>query len=147
MTWLEHDAAVVVHDLLDLLSFIGLALSLRGRFGHLGVSAAVTGSSLVQMVLLLWFLRGQLPELRLRDVAPSALRTTIASLGAGAAGYGVARVLWPLSTVRFVGGLLPAAAAGSAFVAVFLVLGRLLGHEEQATLLSGLRRRLRRRAA
>ncbi|HEY5958070.1 MAG TPA: murein biosynthesis integral membrane protein MurJ, partial [Polyangiaceae bacterium] len=42
---------------IDLLVFIGLAWTLRGPFGHVGVSAAVTGASLMQMCLLLLHLR------------------------------------------------------------------------------------------
>lgn len=72
---------------LDLAVFVILALSLRGPYGHVGVSAAVTGASAVQMLLLGYFLRPKLPELALRPLLTSMLRIAAASAVAGAAAF------------------------------------------------------------
>ncbi|HYO94450.1 MAG TPA: murein biosynthesis integral membrane protein MurJ [Polyangiaceae bacterium] len=72
---------------LDLAVFVILALSLRGPYDHVGVSAAVTGASAVQMLLLGYFLRAKLPELALRPLLASLLRIVVASGVAGAAAF------------------------------------------------------------
>jgi len=129
---------------LDLLAFIAIAMTTRGTLGHVGVSLAVTGSSVVQMLLLLVFLRSLLPELRASDVLPSAMRSALASIGGAVVAFFVARSVSSLPHVRFVGGLLPAAIGGLSFVLAFLILGRTFASPEQRQLVSGLRRRLRR---
>jgi putative peptidoglycan lipid II flippase len=129
---------------LDLLAFIAIALTLRGPLGHVAISWAVTGSSIVQMLLLAWFLQKSLPELRLRAVLPSAMRTLVASVAAAAGAFGAAWVTARAPRVPFVSGLLPAMVGGVAFVVIFVIAGKLLGNEEQAQLTAGLARRLRR---
>lgn len=122
---------------LDLLSFLAIALSLRGPLGHVGVSWAVTGSSLVQMALLMAFLRKRLPELRWSTIGRTVSTATVASLAAGLAGYAVARAL-PF------GKILPATLGGVAFLVAFVLVCRIVRNEELAELSAGLRRRLRR---
>jgi len=129
----------------DLLAFIAIALALRGPWGHVGVSAAVTGSSIVQMALLMMLLRMRLPELRWSSIGKSLVTASAAAIGAGFAGFAAAAAVRPLSTVRAVGGLVPALVGALVFAVVYLALGRVFGNEEQAELVSGLRRRLRRR--
>jgi putative peptidoglycan lipid II flippase len=82
----------VVVSGIDLMAFIGLAVGLRGPWGHVGISAAVAGSSAVQMVLLLAGLKRRLGDLRAADLARSIGRTAAASGIAAAAGWGAARL-------------------------------------------------------
>jgi putative peptidoglycan lipid II flippase len=130
---------------LDLLAFIAIALSLRGPWGHLGVSAAVTGSSVVQLALLMACLRGTLPELRWATIGKSVATAGAASIGAGVAGYGAAWATRPLGSAPVVGAIVPAAVGAAVFGLAYLALGRLLGNEEQSELLAGLGRRFARR--
>lgn len=130
---------------LDLLAFIAIALSLRGPLGHVGVSAAVTGSSIVQMALLMMFLRTRLPELRWSMIGKSVATAGAASIGAGLVAFGAALAARPLASLPALGSLVPALVGVVAFGGAYLVLGRLFGNEEQAELLAGLRRRLARR--
>jgi len=130
---------------LDLLAFIAIALGLRHHFGHVAISAAVTGSSIVQMALLAAAMRRELPELRARDVVPSALRSTFAALVAGATAWGAAHLATRAPSIPVVSKLLPAAVGGCAFVVAFVLAARAVGSEEQAELAAALRRRMRRR--
>jgi putative peptidoglycan lipid II flippase len=82
----------VVVSAIDLTAFIALAFGLRGPWGHVGISAAVAGSSAVQMVLLLAGLKRRLGSLRGADLARSLGRTLAASVVAAAAGWGAARL-------------------------------------------------------
>ncbi|MGZ3478062.1 MAG: murein biosynthesis integral membrane protein MurJ, partial [Polyangiales bacterium] len=131
---------------MDLVAFIAIALLLRGPIGHVGVSAAVTGSSIVQMILLVIWVKKPLPELRASMIVPSAAKSALAAIVAGGIAFAVALVCRPLGNLRVIGGLLPAIAGCAAFAAAYLAIGRLVGQEEQAQLMAGLRRRLRRRA-
>lgn len=125
----------VVVSGIDLLAFVALALSLRGPMGHAGVSAAVAGSSFVQMALLALFLRRKLGTLRGGEIGASALRTTIASVVAGLGGWGAAHLVPPWPMLR---GL----ASGAAFAALFLVAAWGTRAPELEGLLRGVRRRL-----
>jgi putative peptidoglycan lipid II flippase len=79
----------------DLLAFIALAVALKAPMGHVGISMAVAGSSLVQMLLLLGFARRKLKHLNERELGASALRTLTASVLAGACAWSVsAHVPW-----------------------------------------------------
>ncbi len=131
----------------DLLAFIGIALATRGPWGHVGVSAAVTGSSIVQLALLAWLVKKPLPELRWSMVSRSALTCAIASIGAALAGYGAARLGAPLARVPGVGAMLQAGVAASVFLVAYVALCRVLRNEEQAELEAAFARRLRRRRA
>lgn len=64
---------------IDLCAFIVLALVLRKPLGHVGVSLAVSGASLVQMVLLWWNLKQKLGTFALRSVARSFGKTVVAA--------------------------------------------------------------------
>jgi putative peptidoglycan lipid II flippase len=135
----------VVISGLDLVAFVAIALSLRGPLGHVGVSAAVTGSSIVQLALLMMFLRQRLPELRWSMIGKSVFTAGAASIVAGALGFGAAWLARPAMTLRGVGGMIPALAGAMVFGVAYLALCRALGNEEQAEIVSGVRRRLRRR--
>jgi putative peptidoglycan lipid II flippase len=119
----------VIVSVLDLVALLILAVALRGPMGHAGVSAAVAGSSAVQMVLLLVGLRLRMGTLCGPYLARSVARTCGASLVAGVAGWG-AGVLW--------GGI-----PGSiVFAALFLVVAWGLGAEELQEISGAMRRRL-----
>lgn len=129
----------VVVSVIDLVAFIGLALGLRGPMGHAGVSAAVAGSSFVQMALLWWFLRKKLKGAAAAEIGGSAARTLAASVIAGATGWGLARILGEHGTV------LPGLVACVSFGIVFGVAAWALRSEELAEVGGGLMRRLKRR--
>jgi putative peptidoglycan lipid II flippase len=74
----------------DLVAFVILALVLRGPFGHVGISLAVSGASLVQMLLLAIGLRHRLPTFQLRPVLVSCGKTLFASGLAATAAFGAA---------------------------------------------------------
>jgi putative peptidoglycan lipid II flippase len=130
---------------LDLVAFIAIAVGLTPTLGHVGVSLAVTGSSLVQAALLVFALRKRLPELRGRDVLPSAVRTTIASVAAVVVAVIVARALAAFG-VRGVRSMLALAIEGATFAIAFVVTARLVGSAELDALATAALRRLRRRS-
>ncbi len=133
---------------IDLLAFIALAVTLRGPLGHVGISIAVAGSSAVQMALLVVVLRLRLPELGgavSRDLLVSAARTTFASVVAAAFAAGSAILVARVAGDGAIGRLLPAAAAGIAFLATFVLAAHMVGSTELRELGQGLARRLRRR--
>jgi putative peptidoglycan lipid II flippase len=130
---------------LDLAAFIAIALSLRGPWGHVAVSAAVTGSSIVQMGLLMMLLRKRLPELRWSMIGKSVVTAGAAAVGAGAIGFGAAWLARPAMSLRAVGGLIPAIVGATVFGLAYLALCRVFGNEEQAEIVGGVRRRLARR--
>jgi putative peptidoglycan lipid II flippase len=129
----------VVVSALDLLAFIGLALGLKGTYGHVGISIAVAGSSAVQMLFLVIGLRMRLGALRGAEILASAARVVGASCIAGAAAWAVARLLTDVPR------WLPGIAASLAFVALFVVAAWALGARELAEIGAPLKRRLRRR--
>jgi putative peptidoglycan lipid II flippase len=135
----------VIVSALDLIAFVVLALSLRGPYGHVGVSMAVAGSSAVQMVLLFVGLKMRLGTIRGRELASSTARITLASVVAAVAGWAAARILSGLGT-----GPIERALPGLAGVAVFGVLYFAvvwgLGSRELEELSGPIRRRLARRA-
>lgn len=132
----------VVVSILDLLAFLGLAFGLVGPFGHVGVSIAVAGSSFVQMVLLIVGLRRKLEDLRAGELVSSALRTGGASLVAGIAAWGAARVIPHDGVVLRA---LPGIGGGIVFLGVFVLAAWGLKSPELEALLGGVLRRLRRR--
>jgi len=134
----------VVISGLDLVAFVTIALSLRGPLGHVGVSWAVTGSSIVQMALLMMLLRKRLPELRWSMIGKCVATAGAASVLAGALGFGAAWLARPALSVRGVGGLIPAIVGAAVLGLGYLALCRVFGNEEQAGIVAGLRRRLRR---
>jgi putative peptidoglycan lipid II flippase len=135
----------VVVSAIDLTAFIVLALVLRGPMGHAGISAAIAGSSTVQMALLAVALRRKIRDVRAGEVGASLARTLAASLAGAGAGVAVARAVVGLGTTGKIARMLPGLGAGVAFVLAFVVVARLLGSRELATLGGGLARRLRRK--
>ncbi len=131
----------VVVSAIDLLAFIALALGLKGSLGHVGISAAVAGSSLVQMALLLYALKKKMGDLRATEIVRSCARTALASLVAGVGAWGLATYLTGLPT------WVPGIAGGVAFVGLFCIAAWGLRSEELDALAAGALRRLRRRAA
>ncbi|MFO0663154.1 MAG: murein biosynthesis integral membrane protein MurJ [Polyangiaceae bacterium] len=130
----------VLISAVDLLSFIAIALVLRGPLGHVGVSAAVAGSSIVQMVLLLVFLRPRLGRLRGAEILASCAKTSVAAGFACVGGWGATRLLArPASTL---GGLL----GFSVFSVLFLVAAWGLRSTELDGLLAAVKRRLGRKS-
>jgi len=128
----------VVVSALDLCAFIALAVALRGPMGQAGISAAVAGSSAVQMLLLFAMLRSRLGGLEMGGVAPSALRTSIASGIAVVCAYSVARLCGISSHV------VPGIAAVATFAVVFALVAWAVRSAELEELGSALRRRLAR---
>lgn len=128
---------------LDLIAFIVLALTLRGPYGHVGVSMAVAGSSAVQMVLLFVGLKWRLGTIRGTELASSTARIGAASIVAGAAGWGAARVLsgggqGPIARA------LPGLGGVIAFGVLYFAVAWGLGSRELGELAAPIRRRLKR---
>jgi putative peptidoglycan lipid II flippase len=127
----------VVVSALDLVVFIVAAVTLRGPLGHVGVSIAVSASSFAQMLLLWIGLRRRLPSLSAGDIAGSAGRTLLASIAAGAAGYGAAVGCTMLGFPRY----LPGAIGAVVFAVVFLAAAWAVRSPELGSLVAALRRR------
>ena len=121
----------------DLVVFVALAYFLRERMGHAGVSAAVAGSSLVQMALLLVMLRLRLGGLAAAEMLPSIGKTTAASALGAVGGASVARLIGP--------GAVAGVASVVVFAGLFFLAGWGLRSPEQDEILGGVARRLRRR--
>ena len=124
----------------DFLVFLGLALVLRPSLGHVGISWAVTGASVVQMLLLWWRLGRRRPEIETWAVLRSGTLTLLCSLPAAFAAGIVARALTRAGAGE-IGRSAPAIAGSAAFVAVFLVGARLMKHKELEMSWRALRRR------
>lgn len=114
---------------LDFVVFVALALALRPSLGHVGISVAVSGASLAQMLLLWWRLGRRRPEIGTLTVLRSGTMTLLASLPAAGASWLVARALTREGAGQ-IGRSLPALLGSLAFVAVFLVGARLMKHKE-----------------
>jgi putative peptidoglycan lipid II flippase len=131
----------VVVSALDLIVFIALALTLRKPMGHAGISAAVAGSSTVQMVLLLVALKWRLGTLSARHLVPSAVRTLVATVMASLGGWAVARWLSPTTGASQVHGALPGLLAMIVFAVLFVAAARALGAPELREIANALVRR------
>ncbi|MEI7891946.1 MAG: murein biosynthesis integral membrane protein MurJ [Myxococcales bacterium] len=127
----------VLVSVVDLAAFVVLAVVLRGPMGHAGVSAAVAGSSTVQMVLLIVGARWRVGPLRGGELAKSAARTLGASAVAALGAWGASQLAG--------GGVLAALVGGLVFVTLFGVAAWGLGAPELSTLFGGVRRRLQHR--
>ena len=128
----------VIVSAIDLSAFIVLALLLRGPMGQAGISAAVAGSSAVQMLLLFALLRSRIGGLEGGEILSSAARTTLASGLAVVSAYSVARLCGIRSHV------IPGVAALATFGAIFAVVAWAARSPELEEITSGLRRRLAR---
>jgi putative peptidoglycan lipid II flippase len=125
----------------DLLVFIGLALTLRGPLGHVGINLAVTGASAAQMCLLWVLLRRWMPDLRSGEISRSIGRTLLATAPAAILALVTARALAPLLAGNGTERLIPAVAATLLFGCVFLVAAWLLRCDELRTIVAAVRRR------
>lgn len=125
----------VIVSALDLGVFVVLAFVLRERMGHVGVSAAVAGSSAAQMLMLFVALKWKLGSLRLGEIAASGARVLAASAIAAASGWLVAR------SAPVASGVLSMATFGG----VYLVSAWMLRARELDPLVAGLRRRFGRK--
>ena len=125
----------------DLCVFVILALLLRGRFGHVGVGLAVTGSSAVQMLMLWRMLRGKLSSLRTREIVSSALRTLLAALSGAGAGAFVARLLRPHYPAGALARALPGLVGSLSFFLVFALVAYAIRSPELIAVVDALRRR------
>jgi putative peptidoglycan lipid II flippase len=125
----------------DLLVFIVVALTLRGPYGHVGISIAVTAASTVQMILLFVGLRRHLVSLRLAELTRSALKTAAAAALAAIAAVAVLYPLRPTLQGGSIARLVPGLLGIGVFAVIFLVSARLFRSDELETLLDVVRRR------
>ena len=109
--------------------------------GHAGISAAVAGSSMVQMVLLLVALKWRLGTLPARRLVPSAARTLGAAAAASLCGWTVARWLTPIAGGSRLSHALPGLAAMIMFAVVFVATARVLRAPELREIAGALSRR------
>ena len=135
----------VIVSALDLLALIALSIVLAGPFGHVGISFAVAGSSLVQMLLLWVFLAKKLPDMRTGEIAKSALRTVAASVAGGGMAWWSARQVTGVLGDGSLARLFPAIVGGVVFGCVFVFFAALFRSEELDVLSAGLARKLGRR--
>jgi putative peptidoglycan lipid II flippase len=126
----------VLVSALDLMVFIGAALALRGPYGHVGISMAITASSFVQMLLLWAWLGRRVPTLELGSIVGSSVRTVAASLVAAGAAYLATRSL------EGTGRLLPGLVGLTMFGLVFLLSSWAFKSAELAAIAAPVRRRL-----
>lgn len=131
---------------IDLCAFLALATALRGPLGHAGISAAVAGSSAVQMVFLLAGLRWRLPSLGGAAILRSIARTATASLVASVAGWGLARWLSPPPGAGALARAIPGLGGTAAFVAVFGAVAWGAGAPELDEIANAVRQRFGRKA-
>jgi putative peptidoglycan lipid II flippase len=135
----------VIVAAIDLCVFIGLALALRGPFGHVGIGLAVTGSSLVQALLLWFWLAKKLPTLRLREIGVSAAKTLLAA-GAGLVAGRIGAAAASGNSGAF-GLALPGLVGSSGFILTFFALAWGLRSDELLLVTHPLLRRLRKKPA
>ncbi len=128
---------------IDMMAFVALALTLQGQLGHVGISWAISGASLVQLVLLWLGLRKKLPQLHLLEIGRCAVKTLAAALVAAAIAVPFATMLESnsLPVPLWAAGIVPGVVGCVLFVATFLAASRLLGSEELATIAKIGRRR------
>jgi putative peptidoglycan lipid II flippase len=126
---------------LTVVVYATIAWALYRRLGTVGLALAVSASSTTNFLVLLYALRRRLGPMGLRSLAGSVAKALVASLAAGAAAWGVARLgHWeqgggpPANYVV----LLAAVVAG---VVVYIALCRLLRCAELAELARAFRRR------
>jgi putative peptidoglycan lipid II flippase len=124
-------------SLLDLGVFVALALTLSGSFGHVGVSAAVSGSSIAQAALLLMLLGRHLPLRSLAQVVPCLIKTCVALAPASALAHWTGHSLLTAG----IGSWLPGLVALLVFGVVFLAVAKLVGSEELSSLVQPILKR------
>jgi len=135
----------VIVAAIDLCVFVALSLGLRGTFGHVGIGMAVTGSSLVQALLLWIWLGKKVPSLRLREIGLSAAKTVLAAGGGIVAGrLGAAAASGQSGAL---GLALPGLIGSAAFICTFLALAWGLRSDELLLVTHPLLRRFRNKPA
>jgi putative peptidoglycan lipid II flippase len=128
---------------LDLLALIVFAVVLRGPLGHLGVGLAVTGSSLVQMILL-WALLQRKFTMRAREIMWSAGKIILSALIAGAVvSVLIHEVQFWLSNMWGRWGML--ILGSSSFGALYIGIAWLLRSDEMKIVVGGLVRKVAKR--
>jgi putative peptidoglycan lipid II flippase len=129
----------VVVSALDSVAFVAMAIGLRGPFGHVGVSMAIGGSTLVQMVLLLLVLRRRLGTVCAREIGRASAAILAASGVAAIGGRLVAHAAAEVSPPA-IARALPGLAGVAAFLVLYVVAARVLRCAELADLAAPLRR-------
>jgi putative peptidoglycan lipid II flippase len=130
----------VLVSLCDFGVFLVLCLLLRGPLGHVGISWAVSGSSLAQMLLLWLLLRRRIDQVAAGEILGSIARTLAAAAPAALAGAVVAKVLTPFGTNALTR-LIPGSAGGLVFVLVFVLIAALTKSRELGAIREALTRR------
>jgi putative peptidoglycan lipid II flippase len=130
----------------DFLVFLALAFWLRGPLGHAGISWAMTGSSLVQVLLLWLIIARRLNGLLSSDIAGALGRALVAAVPAALLGAFMVSLLEPLARGAW-GRALPGAAAAACFGLVFLAVAGATKSPELAAIRAGVSRRKARKAA
>ncbi len=139
---------------LDFLVFVALALALKGSLGHVGISVAVAGASVAQMLLLWLLLKRRLANLHTGEILTSALKSLLAASGAGLAAFAAAHALGSALTTstptaaehtHWLLRMLPGLTGACVFGLGFLALAILLKSEELQAIAGPLVRRLRKR--
>lgn len=137
----------VIVSAIDLVALIVIAWLITPSMGHVGVSLAVSGSSAVQMLCLWVALRRKLPDLKLREIGASVVRTLIASIIAGVGGGGLAMIVARNIPNDPFFRLVPAIVGGIVFGLLFLVAAWGARSSELEVLIGAVRRKIKRRAA
>jgi putative peptidoglycan lipid II flippase len=128
----------VIVSALDLIVFIVMAVSLKKPWGHVGVSAAVAGSSAAQMAMLLIALRMKIGQLYGASIVSSAARTLAASAVGALGGHAVVRLFGNTNAV------VTGAVALAVFGGIFALCGWGLKSPELDAVVGAVGRRLRR---
>jgi putative peptidoglycan lipid II flippase len=123
----------VIVSAIDSVAFIAMAVGLRRPFGHVGVSMAIGGSTLLQMVLLAIALRRRLGTLRGREILRGAAVILAASAVAAVGGRALGDVAGH-ATSSPLGRVLPGLVGGVVFLVLYVVAASLLGSRELAEL-------------
>lgn len=135
----------VIVSALDLGALVLIALVATGPLGHVGVSLAVTGSSIVQMLLLWVLVARKLPNAYTGEVLGSAAKTALASIAAALVGRWVAATTASSAGGSAIGRLAPAVVGGLAFALVFVAVAWIARSGELRAMSGAVTRRLRRR--
>ena len=112
-------------------------------FRVLALPAAITVSSIFELIVLMWSLRKKIGRLDGRKITDSTVRIVFASLGGGLIVYFILRYLdMYLPTEKFWGIFLQGSIAGLTGLVGYIGLGCVLGLEEMFTFIGSIKRRL-----
>jgi putative peptidoglycan lipid II flippase len=129
----------------NLVIFVASGFFLSRSLGHVGIAMAISLAGVAQCLVLVALLRRRLGALGLSGMLPALARTAFASVLAGGAGWGVARLgAWDRGG-NDLGNLLVLALALVAAGLVFLAVAALLGAPELARVTTAVKRRFPRR--